>query len=175
MPYLMPMTAGVAPAFSERYPEAAIIFDNLHMMHDVISDILASPEVRASASARRSCAPPRCSATTPAYAIPVEEWKMMGDMMGVHNMGGPAVGFIAALPRAHRPAGHVHGRDGSRADGSTERSASQEGARGPWRGGGAGDTGGDAARCHGPRDAGRYRGWAHGAMQHGMPGEITWA
>src|SRR5690606_8874345 len=45
MPYLMPMTAAVAPEFAARYPEAAIIFDNLHMMHDVISDILASQDV----------------------------------------------------------------------------------------------------------------------------------
>nr|MBA2632548.1 hypothetical protein [Chloroflexota bacterium] len=45
MPRLMPMTAAVAPTFAARYPEAAIIFDNLHMMHDVVSDILVSPEV----------------------------------------------------------------------------------------------------------------------------------
>src|SRR5690606_14350409 len=42
MPSVMPMTAGVAPTFAARYPEAAVNFDNLHMMHDVISDILAS-------------------------------------------------------------------------------------------------------------------------------------
>ena len=45
LPRVMPMTAAVAPVFAARYPEAAIIFDNLHGMHDVISDILASPEV----------------------------------------------------------------------------------------------------------------------------------
>ena len=42
MPTIMPMTAAVAPEFSRRYPEIAIIFDNLHAMHDVISDVLAS-------------------------------------------------------------------------------------------------------------------------------------
>jgi len=45
MPVIMPMTAAISPAFAERYPDAAIIFDNLHSMHDVISDILASPKV----------------------------------------------------------------------------------------------------------------------------------
>ena len=44
-PRMMPMTADVAPAFARRHPRAAAIFDNLHMMHDIISDILASPTV----------------------------------------------------------------------------------------------------------------------------------
>jgi len=51
MPRIMPMTAAVAPAFAARYPEAAIIFDNLHSMHDVVSDILANPTLLAAKSA----------------------------------------------------------------------------------------------------------------------------
>src|SRR5688572_1484200 len=38
----MPMTAELSPKFAEEYPEIANIFDNLHMMHDTISDILSS-------------------------------------------------------------------------------------------------------------------------------------
>ena len=38
----MPMTAELSPSFAARYPEIANIFDNLHMLHDNISDILAS-------------------------------------------------------------------------------------------------------------------------------------
>jgi hypothetical protein len=38
----MPMTAELSPKFAEAYPEIANIFDNLHMMHDTISDILVS-------------------------------------------------------------------------------------------------------------------------------------
>ncbi|HUG39319.1 MAG TPA: hypothetical protein VMM12_02485 [Longimicrobiales bacterium] len=105
MPYLMPMTAGVAPAFAQRYPEASIIFDNLHMMHDVISDVLASPEVprdRKRAEILRAAAMFRDDTT---YAISVDEWRMMGDMMGVHNMGGVAVGFIPDLPTPTVPRG----------------------------------------------------------------------
>ena len=45
MPQVMPLTVGIAPAFTARHPRAAAIFDNLHMLHDVISDILASPTV----------------------------------------------------------------------------------------------------------------------------------
>jgi hypothetical protein len=44
-PATMPMTPAIAPMFTERYPEAAIVFDNLHSLHDVVSDILASPKV----------------------------------------------------------------------------------------------------------------------------------
>ena len=45
LPYQMPMTPAVAPTFAARYPEAAIIFDNLHSMHDVVSDVLANDRV----------------------------------------------------------------------------------------------------------------------------------
>ena len=38
----MPMTGELSPKFAEQYPEIANIFDNLHMMHDSISDILSS-------------------------------------------------------------------------------------------------------------------------------------
>jgi hypothetical protein len=105
MPYLMPMTAAVAPGFAERYPEIAIIFDNLHMMHDVISDILASPEVpreRKQAEIRRQVDLFRDNTT---YATTVEEWQQMAVGMGVHNQGGPAVGYMAELPRPTVPRG----------------------------------------------------------------------
>ena len=38
----MPMTAELSPKFAEEFSEIANIFDNLHMMHDTISDILVS-------------------------------------------------------------------------------------------------------------------------------------
>jgi hypothetical protein len=38
----MPMTAELSPTFAAQHPEIANIFDNLHMMHDTISDILVS-------------------------------------------------------------------------------------------------------------------------------------
>jgi hypothetical protein len=38
----MPLTAEYSPRFAEQYQTIANIFDNLHMLHDTISDILAS-------------------------------------------------------------------------------------------------------------------------------------
>jgi hypothetical protein len=42
-PTTMPLTAEIAPRFSRMLPAAAHIFDNLHMMHDVVNDIMAEP------------------------------------------------------------------------------------------------------------------------------------
>ncbi len=98
MPRLMPMTAAVAPRFAERYPEAAIIFDNLHGMHDVISDILASPQVprdRKRAEILRAAERYRDDTS---FVMTEREWRDMSLAMGVQNMGGPVTGFLAGFP-----------------------------------------------------------------------------
>jgi hypothetical protein len=98
-PYLMPMTPAIAPTFARRYPEAGAIFDNLHMMHDVLSDILTSPEVPRSAKRKEILEAVATFRSDTAFAIPFETWLQMGEIMGVNNMGGPAVHFAAALPQ----------------------------------------------------------------------------
>ncbi|HJS46876.1 MAG TPA: hypothetical protein VJ773_02695 [Gemmatimonadales bacterium] len=98
LPHLMPMTAVVAPRFAARHPEAAAIFDNLHALHDVVSDILASdrvPPARKRAELLRMAARYRDAG---ADTVPHEEWRAMGERMGEANQGGRAVGFGAALP-----------------------------------------------------------------------------
>jgi hypothetical protein len=49
----MPMLQDVAPTFSQRFPDAANIFNNLHMLHDNIDDVLASPELFLTLEAKR--------------------------------------------------------------------------------------------------------------------------
>jgi hypothetical protein len=44
----------VAPAFSQRFPEAANIFNNLHMLHDNIDDVLTAPELFPTLDAKRA-------------------------------------------------------------------------------------------------------------------------
>jgi hypothetical protein len=105
MPYLMPMTAAVAPQFAARYPEIAIIFDNLHMMHDVVSDILASNEVPRNRKRAEILRAIELFRDNTSYITTVEEWQQMAVGMGVHNQGGPAVGFLAALPTPTVPRG----------------------------------------------------------------------
>jgi hypothetical protein len=49
----MPLMSEVAPEFSARFPEAATIFDNLHMLHDNVDDILSRPDLYPTLQAKR--------------------------------------------------------------------------------------------------------------------------
>ena len=111
MPRVMPMAATVAPLFTARHPRAAAIFDNLHMTHDIISDILAADTV------------PRSKKREVIYAVLAEfrdstrnvmtwgDWRMRGDHMGgVEAMGGPVLGLIrTSAPGAGDMPGMDHG------------------------------------------------------------------
>jgi len=98
MPRLMPMTAAIAPTFAERYPEVAIIFDNLHGMHDVISDILTSPKVRRDEKREVILGVAARYRDATSYVMSQREWVEMAGMAGIENMGGPAVGFTPEFP-----------------------------------------------------------------------------
>jgi mono/diheme cytochrome c family protein len=50
----MPMMPEAAPKFARDYPEAAAIFDNLHMLHDNFDDILTRPDLFPSLAAKRA-------------------------------------------------------------------------------------------------------------------------
>lgn len=98
MPRVMPMTAAIAPTFAARYPEAAIIFDNLHSMHDVISDILTSTRVPRDRKRAEIMLAARSYRDDTSFVMSVDEWRQMTEHMGQHNMGGPAVGFLPNFP-----------------------------------------------------------------------------
>jgi hypothetical protein len=88
LPTAMPMTWAVAPLFAARYPDAAAIFDNLHALHDVVSDILVSPRVprnRKRAALLAAAAEYRNSS---ADTMTVEEWGPMSRGMDIERMGG---------------------------------------------------------------------------------------
>ncbi len=91
MPEVMPMTAAVAPRFSARHPRAAVIFDNLHMLHDILSDILVSdrvPRAEKEQAINRALDEFQNDRTN---VIELEHWRMMADHMGgVEKMGGVA-------------------------------------------------------------------------------------
>ena len=110
-PFVMPMTPGVAPLFTQRYPEAAAIFDNLHSMHDVISDILANdavPRGRKRAEILLAAARYRDDTT---QVISREDWLAMAASMGVENQGGPVVGVLVAPPKPTMEMGAVMRHD----------------------------------------------------------------
>ncbi len=94
MPTMMPMTVAVAPEFTKRHPDAAAVFDNLHAMHDVVSDILVSPVVpRREKRAAILAALARYRDDT-TEVMTVEEWREMSMETGLDNMGGAAVGIL---------------------------------------------------------------------------------
>ena len=97
LPMMMPMSAAIAPLFSERYPEAAIIFDNLHSMHDVVSDILANPVIPRDAKRRAILEAAARYRDDHIRVTTVSEWREMAREMGAEHMGGrPSFGTIPA-------------------------------------------------------------------------------
>jgi hypothetical protein len=98
MPYVMPMTAAVAPEFAKRYPEAAIIFDNLHSMHDVVSDILANPSVSRDRKRAEIIIAARRYRDDTSFVMTEPAWRTMAEHMGVENMGGLPTGVLWPLP-----------------------------------------------------------------------------
>jgi hypothetical protein len=91
LPSVMPMTSAVAPVFSERHPRAAVIFDNLHMLHDIISDILVSDVVPRAGKREAIYAALREFQDGERNTMEMEHWRMMADHMGgVEKMGGRA-------------------------------------------------------------------------------------
>lgn len=107
LPSVMPMSAAIAPMFSDRYPEAAIIFDNLHSMHDVVSDILANPAIPRGAKRSTILEAASRYRDDKTLVTTVSDWREMSREMGVEKMGGrPSFGAIPAdssrLPDRHQ-------------------------------------------------------------------------
>jgi hypothetical protein len=106
LPSEMPMTPAISPVFTERYPEFAAIFDNLHMMHDVVSDVLVSEAVgqaRVRAELHRQVGlflDPGVMSTS------LEAWIAMALAHGVDAQGGPAVGWLPEVPTRGAHGGH---------------------------------------------------------------------
>lgn len=50
----MPMLSESAPEFARRFPEATNIFDNLHMLHDNVDDVLCRPDLYPTIEAKRA-------------------------------------------------------------------------------------------------------------------------
>ncbi len=167
LPYQMPMTAAVAPMFAARSPEAAIIFDNLHSMHDVVSDILANPSVpRSRKRAEIMLAAQRFRDDT-SYVMPVAAWRTMAVEMGVENMGGPAVNFLSALPTPTVTRGAVMQHDDATGKMTAMKTGSMTGGAHAGMDHGSMDTGSKPAKA--PVSSASMPGMDHGAMGHAMP------
>ena len=110
MPKVMPMTSAVAPRFSAAHPRAAVIFDNLHMTHDIISDILTAdtiPHERKGAMIDDQLDKLQDPVRD---VISMEEWRMMADHMGgIEAMGGAAAGLVRLVQAPVATPGQMDG------------------------------------------------------------------
>lgn len=98
LPSEMPMTPAIAPTFTARYPGAAAIFDNLHMMHDVISDILVSPEVPRDRTREEIYRQIGLFQDADHLALSDDAWIAMALGHGTEAQGGPALGWMRPPP-----------------------------------------------------------------------------
>ena len=95
MPKVMPMASAVAPRFSAAHPRAAVIFDNLHMMHDIISDILTADTIPHGKKGRMIDEQLDKLQDPTRDVMSLDEWRMMADHMGgVEVMGGRATELV---------------------------------------------------------------------------------
>jgi hypothetical protein len=90
LPTAMPQSSEIAPMFTERYPEAAIIFDNLHSLHDVASDILADPAIPRGEKRRALIEAAARYRDDTSSVVSIDDWKSMAHAMDLAKMGGPA-------------------------------------------------------------------------------------
>jgi hypothetical protein len=90
LPSEMPQSPAIAPAFSSRYPDAAAIFDNLHSLHDVVSDILADERVPRGEKRRLILEAANRYRDDTSSIVSIDDWKEMARAMGLAKMGGPA-------------------------------------------------------------------------------------
>ncbi|MGH7752587.1 MAG: hypothetical protein ACREN5_07200 [Gemmatimonadales bacterium] len=173
-PKVMPMTATVAPHFTKAHPRAAAIFDNLHMMHDIISDILAADTVPEANKREVIYAALDEFQDTTRNVMTEDEWLNMGHMMGgIAAMGGAASGVIPEAPSRNVPADAMAGmRKQGMQHGVPAPDDSARAALAP-----AQDTSAMAGMQHGagqgaPPDSSRGEtagGTDHRAMKHAMP------
>ena len=105
-PRYMPMTPAIAPRFSADHPRAAVIFDNLHMMHDIISDILTADTIPHDRKGQVIDQQLDKLQDPSRDVLSLDEWRKMADHMGgIGAMGGPATGLLREVqpPAAQAP------------------------------------------------------------------------
>jgi len=110
----MPMMMEAAPEFSRRYPEAANIFDNLHMLHDNVDDVLSRPDLYPTWREQRQ----RMLALLRIYLHREQQRGHHHEFRGTHAMmmehlrgpRPPTVQAVLGLPAPAAPHAHGHAR-----------------------------------------------------------------
>lgn len=93
----MPMLPEGSPNFSERFAEATAIFDNLHMLHDNLDDVLCRPDLYPTIPAKRE----RMVAILPIYLHASGDRYAEYRMAAQGGHGGMAMAMGPRPPSAH--------------------------------------------------------------------------
>jgi hypothetical protein len=129
-PKYMPMTSAIAPQFSAAHPRAAVIFDNLHMMHDIISDILTADTIPHDRKGEMIDQQLDKLQDPSRDVMSMDEWRMMAEHMGgVDAMGGPATGLLAGVHAGVRPSPDSAAMGGAMRHGAGEMTDSAHAVR----------------------------------------------
>jgi hypothetical protein len=111
----MPLMPEGAPWFSERFPEAAAIFDNLHMLHDNVDDVLSRPDLYPTMASKRQALVGILPVYLHANHVPADRFAGYHARLGAHashGAGGPRPPSAAdvlegrASRRGPEPSGH---------------------------------------------------------------------
>lgn len=92
----MPMMAEAAPVFAKRFPEAAAIFDNLHMLHDNVDDILVRRDLYPTTAARRDAILKVMQVYLHRYHAGTDRFAFF-HAEGMHEMPGPRPPSVRAV------------------------------------------------------------------------------
>ncbi len=106
-PSEMPTAPAIAPSFAQRHPRAAAIFDNVHLLHQVIANILIDEHREREPAIRDAI---DRFASPQHLVVSRDEWMLMSLRRGIWWQGGPAIGRMDE-PERNRRVGHAgHGR-----------------------------------------------------------------
>ncbi|MES2180141.1 MAG: hypothetical protein V4550_19955 [Gemmatimonadota bacterium] len=91
VPSTMPLSPAIAERFTQRYPDAAAVFDNLHALHDVVGDILASPAVPPARKRAALLVALHQYQDDATLVVSRDDWLMMAREMDSAAMGGRVI------------------------------------------------------------------------------------
>lgn len=135
-PTEMPTTAAIAPELTMAHPRASVILNGMHLLEDVVADLLTNPHVADKSAAIRETVAAFTDPVT--LAITDYEWLLQSLRPGIFFQGGPAIG---SMDRSERNLASPHARHLQQMG----RSAVMPGMSGP-RGGTMGPADGSGAQ-----------------------------
>jgi hypothetical protein len=106
LPSEMPTAPAIAPSLAQRHPRAAAIFDNIHVLHHVVADILTDAHAETAPAVQHAID----TFLSPQHpVVSRDEWVLMSLRRGIWWQGGPAIGKMDAPERNRRieHAGHA--------------------------------------------------------------------